>query len=287
MGRFGGRTGQAGAVLAGFAEVIRQVRLQSGSSRTFWARLRAQPRELRSGNDGGSEKVARIYGRCDGPVCPVRRIAFGRTWRWTGAGGVPAENVRRGPGTGVSRIQDDLGSRRKNESGGSGRPIQDRRKPAAFRANEKKNGRDALCVRSGQRRLFASGGTMRGGWQVPPRRGARRAGHHVPEFYGDARGKTFHTRASASALGNDARRSVNGWMEERRGEGSAGSLPRLQRMQGRLPSECGRRDIQGGVSVALLAPSHAAPARIRIWLDRQVGDSGGHRATHQIGRAHV
>src|SRR2546430_4858955 len=97
------------------------------------------------------------------------------------------------------------------------------------------------CQRKGKRRRrtlhsFRTAATFRKRWNdawglasvAAPQ--DRRARHDVPEFYGDARGKTFHTRAGAFALGNDARRSVNGWMEERRGEGSAGSLPRVQRM---------------------------------------------------------
>src|SRR5262249_816727 len=89
--------------------------------------------------------------------------------------------------------------------------------------------------------------------------------------HGDARRKALDARTHAPALGDDARRSLAECMEERGGQRSARTLPVLQGMQGRLPRQCGRGDIQSEVSFALLGGSHAAVSCRLVWLDQEMG----------------
>src|SRR5947208_3109466 len=97
---------------------------------------------------------------------------------------------------------------------------------------------------------------------------AARERYDVPELHGNARGETFHPRPFPLALGNAQ------WTDKRKGRLArpecfrrARSLPCLQRLQSRLPRECGYGDIQSGISLALLQRTVATDSRLRVRLD--------------------
>ena len=62
----------------------------------------------------------------------------------------------------------------------------------------------------------------------------------------------------------------NGWRDENVKRG-ARSLPRLQRLQGRLPGQRRHGDVQGGVSLALLGRPSPSATRLCLRPDRSVG----------------
>ena len=131
------------------------------------------------------------------------------------------------------RVQGDLGSRQQDEPGQDRRSLSDRLQPAhgpricADRIRRPFR----LCRR--RRQLHPGYAALRRGRQMPP--SGKRRRRYVPELYGNRRGEIFDPWSRPSAVRDDAGRDDRKRVEERRGRGGARSLPRLQRLQERLP----------------------------------------------------
>ncbi len=134
--------------------------------------------------------------------------------------------------------------------------------------------RHALPVPGGRWRLHARHAPLRRRRRVSPR--AR--GHDVSQLPRHPRGDAQHPRSGAPAVRDDARAGARR-LERRAHPRVARPLPRLQGLQGRLPDQRRRRDLQGGVPVPLLRGTPAAGRRLFDGAHPLVGAPG--RAARQ------
>ena len=183
-----------------------------------------------------------------------------------------AEDVRRGAGAGVPRVQGDLGPGLEDEPRQGRRsvprstenlrsaPTTTRREPKTHfqypRRRRQLRPRRACAASASAKCRAEDGGTMCPSYMV-----TREEKHST-------RGRA---RLLFEMLQGDP---LDRRLEERGGQGGARPLPRLQGLQGRLPGQRGHGDLQGGVPVALLRGPPAAAARLRVRPDPLVGAAG-------------
>ena len=204
-------------------------------------------------------------------VVALRRLAFRRTRRRPGAGAVPAEDVRRGDRAGLPRVQAHLGPGVEDESGQGGRSLPRGRRTCGWAPTTARRTPRPISSIPDDHGSFAHA-TLRCVGVGKCRREERR--HDVPQLHGDARREAFHPRPGAPAVRNAAAaiHSTDGWKSEAV-KRSARSVPGLQRLQGRLPGQCGHGHLQGGVprrttTRGRLRPRHAYALGLIYWWAR-------------------
>ena len=268
----GGRRRAAGArgrLPARLPRPPRRVRLRRLALRPLRPGVRPLPHRLPARDRPRRHPVAAVPRPCGRARHPVRGLALRGARRRAGPRRAADDDVRRGAGAGLRRVQGGLGPRRDDEPGEGRAPPRAHRGPAPRPGRAAHTGAHALRLPRRRRRLREGHRPLRRHRPVP----RRRERHHVPELHGHAGGGGLHPRPGPDALRDAAGRGARR-LARRPRRGGAGAVPRLQGLQARVPGQRRHGDVQGRVPQPPLPPAPAATARLRHHPHLLVGPAG-------------